>query len=208
MADPDNVSLALQGLAIRKKKESTVTVAKDNQKSPLLRLPAEIRNIIYDYVMEDNHWSYPHNGGVVKTKASAVSKSQMSQTPQLTETIRNDYALAMTLVCRQLYLETRLYPFDTTIFHAEICNTGHSGHFLSLGIKPAPQHAIRGPPECKFARRPRRTCCASTTRRWRPAALSELHVKFQREDEHVFAYMARVKKVLEKNGVNVAITWP
>ncbi|KAL1795123.1 hypothetical protein ACET3X_006939 [Alternaria dauci] len=81
---------------------------RNHRKSPLLRLPAELRNKIYEYVFlsqpirpfrehrEWPHWAYP--------------RSQLN----------------LLEACRQIYLEAKLFPFALNVF------VGYAEHVIEL----------------------------------------------------------------------------
>ncbi|KAL1611868.1 hypothetical protein SLS60_000089 [Paraconiothyrium brasiliense] len=146
-----NNALLFEAVAARKRNE-------DSKGPALLRLPGEVRNIIYNYVVEDNRWSYPRHGNEVEGKAIACSSRVYWRKAQYKP---NRQPLAMTLTCHKLYIETRHLPFDTTTFkfrcmshldlwlaqtappylntfYAEITRNSrsdHSGHFGSLDVE-------------------------------------------------------------------------
>ncbi|KAH6638224.1 hypothetical protein C7974DRAFT_451518 [Boeremia exigua] len=75
-------------------------------RSHLLRLPAELRNIIYAYTFGGNTWSINMSGG---------------QTPRADNAVK--HALALLRVNQQIYAESHLFPY--------LCNTfagRHNGH--------------------------------------------------------------------------------
>ena len=67
--------------------------------SPLLRLPAELRIAIYDYVFGENIYNLHLHRGPAKTYPSF-----------------NECNLGLIAVCRQLHSETRLLPYKLGIF--------------------------------------------------------------------------------------------
>ncbi|KAH7408273.1 hypothetical protein DE146DRAFT_629203 [Phaeosphaeria sp. MPI-PUGE-AT-0046c] len=80
-------------------------IVKSNQDSPLLRLPAEIRNTIWKYTL----------GG--KTMRPVYSyRSRLNFVPKPSERI-NTFALLRT--CRQIYAEGALIPYTESIFSVE-----------------------------------------------------------------------------------------
>jgi hypothetical protein len=86
--------------------------------SPLLRLPAELRIAIYDYVFGENIYNLHLHRGPAKTYPSF-----------------NECNLGLIAVCRQLHSETRLLPYKLGIFrfHADIPD--RSDDYCSFRIK-------------------------------------------------------------------------
>ncbi|KAJ4357472.1 uncharacterized protein N0V89_002048 [Didymosphaeria variabile] len=117
-------ALLIQALTARRREE-------DSKKLTLLCLPAEIRNIVYEYVVDDNRWSYPLSGNTVRGKAVACSSKAYWRKGQYAPKHR---PLAMTLTCRQLYVETRLLPFNMTTFKFECLS--HLDEWLSRTAPP------------------------------------------------------------------------
>lgn len=91
-----------------------------NAKTRLLRLPAELRNRIFTYVVLEHT---DHSMHVVKY----VKKLFADVVPLL-------------LVCRQIYAETAVLPFAANTFTA-MCS--YEWEVLSRGIRPAQLSAIR-----------------------------------------------------------------
>ncbi|KAF1997456.1 hypothetical protein P154DRAFT_578877 [Amniculicola lignicola CBS 123094] len=79
------------------------TTKKNEQDSPLLRLPAEIRNTIYGYVL----------GGKTVTKEGWEGR----MTDKDTFEISGRQSLALLGVCRMIYAETAFLPFTLNDFH-------------------------------------------------------------------------------------------
>ncbi|KAI4647686.1 hypothetical protein J4E93_004096 [Alternaria ventricosa] len=78
--------------------------------SPLLRLPAELRNIVYGYVFEGNRYAL---GGYLFTgKRPEEGNTLIWRTSR-----SNDIGLL--LACRQLHAETALLPYKLGVFHFE-----------------------------------------------------------------------------------------
>jgi hypothetical protein len=94
--------------------------------SPLLRLPAELRNSIYEYGFNDLTINIRPRSKIVLTRDGHV--------------LHNPESLALTAVSRQLYAETKLLPFLFRRVSGEFV-----GHFME-GIKKLSleqRHAIR-----------------------------------------------------------------
>jgi hypothetical protein len=82
-----------------------------NQKhSPLLRLPAELRNAIYQYVFDDCQQIRFVDG----RRSFIVCRNASTKTPAVWRHPWN--LLALTESCRQLYHETRMLPFENGEF--------------------------------------------------------------------------------------------
>jgi hypothetical protein len=86
--------------------------------SPLLRLPAELRIAIYDYVFGENIYNLHLHRGPAKTYPSF-----------------NECNLGLIAVCRQLHSETRLLPYKLGIFHFAAQIPDRSDDYCSFRIK-------------------------------------------------------------------------
>ncbi|KAF2622683.1 hypothetical protein BU25DRAFT_494780 [Macroventuria anomochaeta] len=75
--------------------------------SPLLRLPAELRNMVYIYTLGGNTWSINMGRGRTKPRADNAAKN----------------ALALLQVNRQIYAEAHLFPYLYNTFEGR-----HNGH--------------------------------------------------------------------------------
>lgn len=76
--------------------------ARQNQRdSPLLRLPAELRNQIFQYALGCKTWTF-------------LVRESHQQTVYVPS--RLEHALALLAVCRQIYAETALLPFSLDTF--------------------------------------------------------------------------------------------
>ncbi|KAI8939904.1 hypothetical protein NX059_003634 [Plenodomus lindquistii] len=83
--------------------DKSITAANASE-SPLLRLPAELRNAIYGYMFGDAYFIVGF------------------QNHTTTIVYRNKQYLALLYVCRQTYTETALLPFklNTWVFHTNL----------------------------------------------------------------------------------------
>lgn len=86
--------------------------------SPLLRLPAELRIAIYDYVFGDNLYNLNLHSGPAKTSPSF-----------------NECNLGLIAASRQLHSETRLLPYKLGIFHFWVDIPDRSDDYRSFRIK-------------------------------------------------------------------------
>ncbi|KAI4915817.1 hypothetical protein J4E90_004263 [Alternaria incomplexa] len=78
-------------------------IARQNQRdSPLLRLPAEIRHLIFGYALGGKTFYIHHDDRQGIAKNETVSKN----------------TLALLAVCRQVFAETALLPFSSNTFSA------------------------------------------------------------------------------------------
>jgi len=88
-----------------------------NRDSPLLRLPAEIRNQIYGYVIGGYEacptWS---SGDCIDVELRAAKYNTSGDT-------RDCWAALFMLsyVCKQLNMETKNLPYELTVFQSDIC---------------------------------------------------------------------------------------
>ncbi|KAI4926058.1 uncharacterized protein J4E92_006795 [Alternaria infectoria] len=90
-------------LNVEQKTGKYLKIARQNQRnSPLLRLPAEIRHLIFGYALGGKtfHIDYNEYQGIAKNMT--VSKN----------------TLALLAVCRQVFAETALLPFSSNTFSA------------------------------------------------------------------------------------------
>ncbi|KAF1835439.1 hypothetical protein BDW02DRAFT_495992 [Decorospora gaudefroyi] len=88
-------------LDVEPKAGKYLKIARQNQQdSPLLRLPPEIRNRIFGYVL----------GG----KTFHIEYSVNTET--ITNTTKSEHALSPLAVCRQVFAETALLPFSLNTF--------------------------------------------------------------------------------------------
>lgn len=100
------------------------SVRRDQVKSPLLRLPGEIRNTIYGYVLG-------YGGFIIKSKARKTRKTDSDCVKTLCgygkhgKTYSKGHALALVSVCRQIYVETTMLPYRLNIFTFSIFNEFH-----------------------------------------------------------------------------------
>jgi hypothetical protein len=86
--------------------------------SPLLRLPAELRIAIYDYVFGDVFYHLNVHHGPAKTYSSF-----------------NECNLGLIAASRQLHSETRLLPYKLGIFTFHVAIPDHSEDYRSSRIK-------------------------------------------------------------------------
>jgi hypothetical protein len=75
----------------------------DQSNSPLFRLPAELRNVIYAYVFDDLVFE------IFDRAPTAYLDCRRNQ----------GHSRALLLVCRQIYIEARLFPFSSGTFRLE-----------------------------------------------------------------------------------------
>ncbi|KAF2795811.1 hypothetical protein K505DRAFT_193235, partial [Melanomma pulvis-pyrius CBS 109.77] len=92
----------------------------NRKQSPLLHLPAEIRNQIFEYALGGQTWKI----GVLKGVGVTNKKK---------------HALNLLGVCRQIYAETAIIPFQASTFKAS--NPRKLCTWL-LAISPARREAI------------------------------------------------------------------
>jgi len=78
--------------------------------SPLLRLPAELRNMVYEYVFEGNRYVF---GGYLFTGKRPEDGNTLIWRKLETN------ALGLLLASRQLHAETALLPYKLGVFHFE-----------------------------------------------------------------------------------------
>ena len=82
----------------------------NRQRSPLLRLPAEIRNKIYGYALGGMKLRMPYRS----KELGVVSAMSYGPSVSLTPLHR---LVGLTLVSRQLYAETKILPFELCTMH-------------------------------------------------------------------------------------------
>lgn len=94
--------------------------------SPLLRLPAELRNRVYEYVLyKGTYW--------FNRERATTSKRPIEIVPRIAN------RLSLLRVCRQTYAETALLPFSLNTF----CVRARTVHdCLPILLKPVQRHAI------------------------------------------------------------------
>jgi hypothetical protein len=97
---------ALHALAFADRNNSISLL--DQQNSPLLCLPAELRNQIYGYVFRPDTWA-----SVFRTNTWSVNRTGHAYTHDLVTVFGKPTRpqLALLLACRQIYHETHLLPF-------------------------------------------------------------------------------------------------
>ena len=86
----------------------------------MLRLPGEIRNEVYSYVLYRDPWI---SIGCLKVPDSTTSKSGRKS------------VLALLATCRAIYSEARLLPFSLNEFYFKVLNNGFLLFCLELGTK-------------------------------------------------------------------------
>ncbi|KAF2634665.1 hypothetical protein P280DRAFT_511737 [Massarina eburnea CBS 473.64] len=100
-------------------KMSVNSHTKRNQaKSPLLQLPAEVRVRIYEYALGGLHIyeTRVHIGSThMKNRIVAFEKTELF--PDASRLIPVKDLLQFSKVCRQLYCETSLLPFQLNVYH-------------------------------------------------------------------------------------------
>jgi hypothetical protein len=104
--------------------------------SPLLHLPGEIRNSIYEYVLQEDA---PYRLATAMILEDLRKVSLFPVVP---------HRLALLRTCRQLYLETALLPFQLNIF---AFRSRTFRDFVSSQLTRAQRHAIRGIETCIHA---------------------------------------------------------
>ena len=82
--------------------------------SPLLRLPAELRNAIFTYVFSDNVYLF-NDASIWPKVATHVGASYWNKTISMTSFDENNLGVIVT--SRQLYAETALLPYQLALFH-------------------------------------------------------------------------------------------
>lgn len=81
--------------------------------SPLLRLPGEIRNRIYEYVFSDHRiWPRKDWHGTIKLKCVPATRGRYNNS--------FERFIALTKTCRQIREETRLLPFKYCDYQVKI----------------------------------------------------------------------------------------
>ena len=87
--------------------------------SPLLRLPGEVRNMIYAYVFSDLKWSIARREAWVYTKIGDPIKCYPTKRCEYFRYEPNDYRIfALTQTCRQIRAESRLLPYKYASYWA------------------------------------------------------------------------------------------
>lgn len=79
--------------------------------SPLLRLPAELRNEIYAYVFTDEY--------LFASITCSPDATDRGYSPTFHTCIKKPYRVALTSTCRALYVETQNLPFKLNQFSFE-----------------------------------------------------------------------------------------
>ncbi|KAI4651704.1 uncharacterized protein J4E79_009185 [Alternaria viburni] len=111
--------------------EAAEVITKTNrQRSPLLRLPAELRNKIYGYVLGGMKLRIAQRTRKLDFLAVASVDSPYAEIPLHTLT-------GLTLVSRQLYAETRILPFELGIMFALDFTLDHPIKRLSITQRQA-----------------------------------------------------------------------
>lgn len=110
-------------------------MARNQRKSPLLRLPGELRNKIYEYTFSN---------AIVSVFRSSELPDYVEMKPHMgsrvsyrTTTPHN--LVALTKTCRQIFAESRLLLFRLVAFHVH--SDGSLGHFLKT-LESSQQDAI------------------------------------------------------------------
>jgi hypothetical protein len=100
------------------------TKAKANSESPLLRLPAEIRNRIWEYALGGNIRDVVHIQRRRKFYIEDITAVSRASFPQ------NSHALLST--CRQIYTETALLTFSTNAFRFTLQTVDWTRHLSKV----------------------------------------------------------------------------
>jgi len=103
----------------------------NRQRSPLLRLPAELRNKIYEYALGGMELRISY-----RTRKFALL-SALSYDPSVSLTPLHRF-VGLTLVSRQLYAETKILPFDLCTMDV----TRSSFHFQIERLNATQRQAI------------------------------------------------------------------
>jgi hypothetical protein len=82
--------------------------------SPFLRLPGEIRNIVYEYALTDGTYDFVQTS--LEDTGSARSR-------EFKMTKHKNSGLALLQVCRDIYDDTRLLPFNSNTFRCDTLQT-------------------------------------------------------------------------------------
>jgi len=94
------------------------STSRNQSESPLLQLPAELRNIIYTYVLQDDLWVVAY---------------------RLTKTESRGYPIALLFVCRQIHAETALLPYALNTFLIGDISLGEDAALGFLGRRTPAQ---------------------------------------------------------------------
>ena len=92
--------------------------------SPLLRLPAELRNIIFHYVYADKTYVFRED---VEAKAVGSYRREDDESPS---DLKREACVSF--VCRQLNAETSLLPYELGVFSFNVVakNGGYAGLWM------------------------------------------------------------------------------
>jgi hypothetical protein len=91
------------------------------QDSPLLRLPGEIRNMVYNYTLPSGQYTIREQTScsVIERFIARNSKTKPAPTPGEPGLVAEGHTindLSLLLVCRQIHSETALIPFKQNVF--------------------------------------------------------------------------------------------
>jgi hypothetical protein len=108
--------------------------ARNRKQSPLLRLPGELRNKVYEYAMSEITVTvFPYKGGYKPYHLQAHLNDTPSSTRHVTD------VLSLTRVCRQVRAETCHLPLRSITFHVASDRSFHD--FLQV-LSEAERNAI------------------------------------------------------------------
>lgn len=117
-----------------------------NSESLLLRLPPEIKNCI---------WAYVLGGKVLDVKCfENYEKSHVRDTTAISQDSFPEYSHALLQVCRQIYTETALLPFSKNTFRFDMVDAFEWARHL-LDVQRAlleKVHIVTNTTECKLLR--------------------------------------------------------
>ncbi|KAH7076572.1 hypothetical protein BKA63DRAFT_412497, partial [Paraphoma chrysanthemicola] len=91
------------------------STARNAASSPLLRLPVELRNKIYAYVLTGN---YPYPFNVMNSTMDPPKQGEVSQAIRIMK--EEPHPLALLSCCRQVHADAKLLPFELNVFEFEV----------------------------------------------------------------------------------------
>ncbi|PVH92300.1 hypothetical protein DM02DRAFT_677585 [Periconia macrospinosa] len=114
--------------------EGFLDIMRRNQReSPLLRLPPELRQSIYEYTFASDNWIVTHRYKSNKTRNTRFKLEYKDGSSYKT----SENGLALLLSCKQIYNEARdiLFMQSTFSFNSLKCLASWSGHPVAARIK-------------------------------------------------------------------------
>jgi hypothetical protein len=102
-------------------------------RSPLLSLPSELRDMIYDYAIGGEEVRPKYSCSWNKISINLMSRPSGSDALYTGEAWKNLFILSH--VCRQLRLETLCLPFTLSVFNIVGCNFGYFLIDLKVAFK-------------------------------------------------------------------------